>query len=183
VRELSLHLLDLLENACEAGATEIDVEIVENTVQDELIIKVTDNGRGMTREQLERAFDPFTTSRQSRRVGLGLPLLKAAAEQAGGDVSIESRPGCTKVVARFVHSHIDRAPLGDVADSLMAVLLRGKEIRLRYRHHVDDTSLCFDSKEVEQMLGGVAVSHPDIRNAVRSYLVDEIGRLRARVSP
>lgn len=179
--ELAFHLLDLLENACEAGAKEVDVEICEDTGRDELLMKVVDDGRGMTEEEVQKAFDPFFTTRVLRRVGLGLPLLKAAAERAGGSVSLVSRPGHTEVVARFIHSHIDRAPLGDVASSLVAFLLNERQPRLCYRHCVNDKSFAFDSAEIKGVLG--SPGHPSVIRWLQSYISENISLLREGVTP
>lgn len=183
MRELALHLLDLLQNAVEAGASEVGVEVSEDTGRDELLVKVVDNGRGMTREAVERAFDSFFTSRTTRHVGLGLPLLRAAAERAGGGVSLTTKPGHTEVVARFAHSHIDRAPLGDVAGSLVAFLLNERHPRLRYTHRVNGRSFTFDSAEIEEALDPIPVGSASAIGWLQSYLGESIASLREGVAP
>lgn len=178
MRELSLHLLDLLENACEAGATEISVEVQEDREQDSLVITVFDNGRGMSAEKARAATDPFYTTRSTRRVGLGLPLLKAAAELTGGSLSLESRPGRTEVTARFGHSNVDRAPLGDVASSLMAVLLKERAPRLLYSHKVNGRCFRFDSRQVNEVLGRVPLTTAAVASWLHSHLDNNIRALR-----
>ena len=183
MRELSLHLLDILENAREAGATEILVEIREDSARDELVIRVVDDGRGIPNEVLQRVFDPFFTTRQTRHVGLGLPLLKAAAERAGGSASVVSGCGCTEVTARFQHSHIDRAPLGDVAGSLIAALLGRRGPRLRYSHWVNGKSFTLDSDEVSEALGGIDLGHPSVGRWLQTLVGEEIRSLRVGMAP
>ncbi len=136
MRELSLHILDILQNSVDAGATRVELSIVEDLAADLLTIEVRDNGRGIAPDKLPHVFDPFYTSRKTRHVGLGLPLLKAAAERCGGDAVIRSQVGVgTTLTATFQLSHIDRAPLGDMTGTLMSFILGGP-CDLRYVHRV-----------------------------------------------
>ena len=183
MRELALHLLDLLENALEAGASVVRVEVSEDTQRDELSLRVVDDGRGIPGEDAEQAFDPFFTSRTTRHVGFGLPLLRAAAERAGGGVSLETRPGHTEVVARWAHSHIDRAPLGDVAGALVAFLLGERHPRLLYSHDVNGRSVAFDSAELEEALHPVPIGDPNAIVWLQSYISESIASLREGVAP
>jgi hypothetical protein len=164
MRELSMHVLDLLENALEAGATQVQLTIEEDLAADKLMIEVEDNGRGMDRAVAERALDPFYTTRTTRHVGLGLPLLKAAAERCGGSLTLTSGVGSGTVVrATFVHSHLDRAPLGRVEDSLLAFLMSEKRVGLVYRHRVGEQVFEMDTAAIEAELDGVPLSHPRVR--------------------
>ena len=114
--ELALHVLDILQNAVEAGATHVDLAVLEDEPSDRLTITVIDDGRGMDEETTRRVLDPFYTTRTTRHVGLGLPLYSAAAEGAGGGLTILSHPGeGTTIEASFQLSHPDRQPLGDMA--------------------------------------------------------------------
>jgi len=155
VRELSLHILDLVENSLGAGARRIEIEIVEDSAKDRLTVFVSDDGRGMDAEALKRATDPFFTTRWTRHVGLGLPLLKAATERCEGTLWIASEPGVrTTVKATFRKSHIDRAPLGNMADTLLAIILYHSEADLVYNHRVDAATFSFDTAEMRELLGG-----------------------------
>jgi len=173
MRELSLHLLDLLQNAVEAGATQVDVSIVEDLVEDRLTLAVSDNGRGMDAETACRAVDPFYTTRTTRHVGLGLPLLSAAAERCEGGFVIRSKPGeGTTVTATFRHGHIDRAPLGNMPDTLIAYLLSSDGItrNLLYHHRVDDRQFVLDTAAVQSELGEIPLSYPPVREWLRDYI-------------
>lgn len=164
MRELSLHVLDVMENAVEAGATRIEVRIDEDLEADRLSIEVADNGRGMSKEMTQRVLDPFFTTRKTRHVGLGLPLFAAAARQCDGDLTIESEPGKgTRVRATFRHSHIDRAPIGDMPSALMAILLSGRPVDVAYVHRVGQAEFAFDSADVRRELGDVPLTHPAVR--------------------
>ncbi|MGB9722534.1 MAG: ATP-binding protein [Chloroflexia bacterium] len=172
MRELSLHILDALQNSLEAGADRIELDIVEDPVADRLHITIRDNGRGMSAEQLARAFDPFYTTRRTRHVGLGLPLFQAAARRCNGDVTLTSQEGRgTTLQATFQYSHIDRAPLGDMARTLLAVILSGK-CDLSYRHRRGEREFAFDTAEVRAALGGLPLSHPEVRRWLEAFIAE-----------
>ncbi|OGD23406.1 MAG: hypothetical protein A2Y70_04780 [Candidatus Aminicenantes bacterium RBG_13_64_14] len=133
MEDLSLHILDIVENAVAAGATRVLIAVNENEKRDILAFRVTDNGRGMSREERERALDPFFTTKR-KRTGLGLPLLAQAAEVCGGRVIIESVPRKgTRVTARFRFGHIDRPPLTKMAETMMTLFFGHPEVEFRYR--------------------------------------------------
>ncbi len=134
MEDLSLHILDIVENAIAAGATRVLIAVNENEKRDILAFRVTDNGRGMSREERERALDPFFTTKR-KRTGLGLPLLAQTAEVCGGRVIIESVPRKgTRVMARFRFGHIDRPPLTKMAETMMMLFFGHPEVEFRYRH-------------------------------------------------
>ena len=174
MRELSLHILDMLENALEAGATRVDLNIFEDLGVDRLTIVVQDNGRGMDAETARRALDPFFTTRTTRHVGLGLPLLTAAARRCEGNLALESAPGQgTTVRASFRHNHLDRAPLGNLTDTLLAFLLSERgEIELCYCHQVDGRAFEFDTAAIRAELGEVPLSHPQVREWLSEYIAE-----------
>lgn len=178
MRELSLHILDVLENAIEAGATRITLTIEEDCARNRLAITVEDNGRGMDRDLATHVLDPFFTTRQTRHVGLGLPLLAAAAERAGGGIAVESTPGVgTRVTATFQLRHWDRAPLGDLAATILAVLLGQTPVTLCYTHRVDGREFHCDSAALCAALDGVPLTHPQVRAWLRGYLEEGIAGL------
>ncbi len=178
MRELSMHILDVMENAVEAEADRVTLTIDEDLARDRLTIRVEDNGRGMSEGQLARVADPFYTTRQTRHVGLGIPLFKAAAERCNGHLVIESEEGeGTRLVAVFQHSHIDRAPLGNVADTLMAIILSGA-CDVRYTHRIDERSFEFDTMEIRDVLEDVPLGHPTVRNWMREAIVEGEAGLR-----
>jgi anti-sigma regulatory factor (Ser/Thr protein kinase) len=148
MEDLALHILDIAQNSLEAGASEIEIEIWENLQEDRLSIKVRDNGRGMNPETAAKVTDPFFTTRSTRNVGLGLPLMAAASRAAGGALTVDSKPGQgTTVVATFRHGHIDRAPLGDIEGTLMVLLAGHPNKDIFFRHQVEDRVFELDSRD------------------------------------
>jgi len=134
MEDLSLHILDIAENAIAAGATRVLISVNENEKRDVLAFRVTDNGRGMSRREKARALDPFFTTKR-KRTGLGLPLLAQTAEVCGGRVVIESAPRKgTRVTARFRFGHIDRPPLSKMAETMMMLFFGHAEVEFRYQH-------------------------------------------------
>lgn len=179
MRELSLHILDALENSVEAGATRIELLIEEDLQNDILKITIKDNGRGMSEEVVKKALDPFFTTRTTRHVGLGLPLFAAAARQCNGELRIQSQPGIgTTVEVTFQHSHIDRAPLGDMATTLLAVLMSERPVDIYYKHSIDGRTFELDTAEVRQELGTVPLSHPLVREWLEKTLREGLAALR-----
>jgi hypothetical protein len=172
MRELALHVLDVLCNTTEAGASHVILTIEEDQAADLLRIIVADDGRGMNPETAARVVDPFYTTRTTRHVGLGLPLFAAAAERAGGGLHIESEPGRgTRVTASFQLSHPDRQPLGDMPGTLVAFLLAERAPELHYRHSVRTVvgalATCasvfeFDTADIRAELDGVPMAHPAV---------------------
>jgi 3',5'-nucleoside bisphosphate phosphatase len=151
MEDLALHLLDIAQNSLEAGAGIIEIEISENLSEDSFVILVRDDGRGMDSDTLAKATDPFFTTRTTRSVGMGLPLLAAATRAAGGAFAVDSKPGQgTTVRATFRHRHLDRAPLGDIETTLMVLLAGQQDKTICYRHQVDDRIFELDSRDFKE---------------------------------
>lgn len=132
MEDVSLHILDIVENALRAGARHVTIRLTESQREDRLTLEVIDDGAGMDAETLGRATDPFFTTKEGKRVGLGLPLLAQAAEEAGGKLEVESAPGKgTKVTAAFRLSHIDRRPLGNIDETMRCLEATHPEVCLR----------------------------------------------------
>ncbi len=202
MRELSLHILDALQNSLEAGATLVELTVDEDLGADRLTITIRDNGRGMDEATLRHVTDPFFTTRKTRRVGLGIPLFKAAAEHCNGSFVITSAQGeGTTVVATFQHSHLDRAPLGDIAGTLLSFILggmcdvkyvhrvvkgnketRGKETREEETREEDSRELKefeFSTVEIKAELGDIPLTHPAVREWLRQLLIEGEAELSA----
>jgi anti-sigma regulatory factor (Ser/Thr protein kinase) len=171
MEDLSLHILDIAENSIAAGATRVDIRIRESRRADLLSISIADDGRGMRQDIAEKAMDPFFTTRTTRRVGLGLPLLQQAATMADGDCKIVSRPGeGTRVTAVFRYSHVDRQPLGDLAGTLLTLVVGNPQTEFTCRHQADDSDVFFSTAEIKAELRGAPLHSPAGIAAVRKNL-------------
>jgi len=149
VEDLSLHILDIVENSIKAKASRIEIKVVEDIGKDLLTIEIKDNGQGIDEETIKKVFDPFFTTRTTRRVGLGLPLLSQAARESGGDIEIESEVGRgTRVKATFGYSHIDRKPLGNMEATLTTLIAGNPEVDFIYEHKKDELEYRLDTKEI-----------------------------------
>ncbi|HSV92767.1 MAG TPA: ATP-binding protein [Desulfobacterales bacterium] len=173
MRELSLHILDVVENGITAGAGCIAIAVDEALAADRLTIRVADDGRGMPAEKALRIEDPFVTTRTTRRVGLGLSLLAAAARRCEGELTVATAPGRgTEITATFRRSHIDRAPLGDMAATLEVLIVGNPQVDFVYSHRVDDRDFTLDTRELRRELAGVDLGDP----AVARELTESIRR-------
>ena len=169
LRELALHILDLAENSLNAGATLVTIEVTEDARADQLTIRVTDNGRGMDAESVRRAADPYFTT--TRRVGLGLPFLKQAAEMCNGSMTIDSAIGVgTTITATFQNSHIDRMPLGDLPATILSLVVGNPQADFVYRHIVNANTFEFDTRPIKAELGDVPLSEPSVITYLKEYL-------------
>ncbi|MDR1065907.1 MAG: ATP-binding protein [Clostridiales bacterium] len=169
MKELSMHIMDIAENSVRANSPVVKITIEER--RNSLSILIEDEGDGMTPEMAEKALDPFVTTRNTRKVGLGLPFLKQTCEQCGGKLTIESALGKgVKVVAEMERDNIDRPPMGDLADCLRVLIAGRPDVDFIYSHTVDDKAYAFDTTEVKKELDGLSIAEP----AVAKWLYDEL---------
>ncbi len=148
MQDLSLHILDIAENATRAGSSKIVIEILEDESEDKLTVCIEDNGKGMDKEMIKKALDPFFTTKNGKKVGLGLSLLAQAAQQAGGELKIDSEEGKgTKVTAIFQLSHPDMKPIGNVLETMTALVAGNPSTQFVLDYKKGDYSYHFDSFE------------------------------------
>ena len=175
MKELSYHILDIVQNSISAGANLIDIVVNENIYEDKLVIIVNDNGKGMSESTIEKVKDPFFTSRDTRKVGLGVPLLYAATQRCQGDLYIDSNLGKgTKIVAVFKYSHIDRAPLGNIWDTMKVIIGCNEDVDFTYTHIYKDQSFNIDTREMKKILKEVPITSPDGLEWIGDYIKDGI---------
>jgi anti-sigma regulatory factor (Ser/Thr protein kinase) len=171
MEDLSLHVLDIAENSIAAGARHVEIRVRESRREDRLSIEILDDGRGMSADMLQKATDPFFTTRSTRRVGLGLSLFEQAAKRAGGEFKMASCPGGgTKVTGVFQYSHVDRQPLGDMDQTLLALVVGNPQIEFTYLHQADDSEISFSTGEIKAQLGDIPINSPRGISAVRRSL-------------
>lgn len=172
LQEISLNILDVAENGVKAGATLVSITVDEQPDQDLLTVIIEDNGCGMTEEQLQQVTDPFFTSRTTRKVGLGIPLIKMAAEMTGGTLTIGSTVGVgTKVTARFGYHHIDRMPLGNTVDTITALVQCNPHMDFVYTRVHGDKTFVMDTREFRAVLGDdISLAEPEVVQYIRAFL-------------
>lgn len=167
--EIALHVLDIAENSLAAGARRIKIAIEEQRRRNRLVIRIRDNGRGMSARLLKRCLDPFYTTKKVRRVGLGLSMMAQACRSAGGCLNIRSAPGRgTAIRAEFVYNHLDRQPLGNMALTIVNILAAAdRNVDLFYEHRVERRVFQFDTRAVRKIVPVETWHQPDFLNALR----------------
>ncbi len=180
MNEISLHLLDIAENSISAGSSRVTLRVEE--FGECLTVSVEDDGRGMDEAFLKRVVSPFSTTRTTRKVGLGIPMFKQAAELAGGTFSITSQKGVgTRVEATFGLDHIDRMPMGDIASTLTAMVMMNPEIEYALYYTVDEREFAVTTSEMRAALGDdVPLSSPEVIGWLAEYIREGIREIKPR---
>ena len=175
MRELSLHILDLAQNSLTANATRLDILIRIDHEKDNLSITLADNGKGMAPDFLKSVTSPFTTTRTTRKVGLGIPMLKQSAEMAGGTFGIESEIGKgTWIHASFDLSNIDCIPMGEICDSLVTLIVLNPETPdFVFQAFAPEKDALFDTRQVREALGGVSLAEPEVAAWIKESIDEE----------
>lgn len=179
MKELALHLLDIVHNSIRGGAAKIEVRIEENIIDNKLNIDIYDNGNGIPEEMLATIKSPFTTSRTMRHVGLGIPLFTSTCESCNGELRIESVVDKgTKVFATMDYNHIDRPPLGDVSVTFLGLFVSYENIHFNYEHVYNANKFVLDTEELKVLLDGVPMSNPQVYNWLKEYINENINELK-----
>lgn len=175
MKELSMHILDIAENSTAAGATDIYIEINESPEENIFSFSIKDNGRGMKAEMLENVRSPFTTSRTTRKVGLGIPMLEQTCVACGGGLTIESEEGKgTYIKATMLFDNMDRPPLGDIESTMQIVLCMNTDINFIYKHIYNERSFIIDTKEIKEVLDGVPLNEPEIMQWMKENIHENL---------
>ena len=173
LKDFSLHILDLAQNSLRAGATFVRFFIDEQVAKNLLIVKIEDNGHGMSPADVAKVMDPFFTTRTARRVGLGIPLFAAAAKRCDGGITIKSELGKgTIITATFALNHWDKPPLGDIAGTLITLIAGNCTVDFHYRQRRGKTEYRFDTRKIKEVLKNVPINNPK----VLAYLEEDIRR-------
>lgn len=182
MRELSLNVLDVAQNSISADASLIEIEVLEDTEKKELVIGIYDNGRGMTPEQVQNVQDPFFTTRTTRKVGMGIPLFKLAAEQTGGGLEISSEVGVgTRVRATFKTDSIDFTPVGDMNSTVIMLITMNTDRDFLYRFGIDERSFTLSTAELKEILGDVPLSEPSVAQWTKDFLSEQTQNIHGGV--
>jgi len=178
LEDLSLHILDIVENAISAKAKRIDILVIEEPKEDRFVIEIKDDGIGMEEEVSRKAIDPFFTTRTSRRVGLGLSLMSQAAQEAGGRLRIESELGKgTKVTATLQYHHIDRKPLGSMLETMTTLLLGNSELDISYTHQKEGKSYVLKSKVLKERFKDRSLTDPEVIQYLKKHLKEGLAQI------
>lgn len=181
MKDLALHILDIVQNSIAAGSTLIEIAIDERLDLSETEIQIRDNGKGIPAEMLPQVTDPFVTSRTTRKVGLGLPLLKQNAEQTGGHLTIGSEPGKgTKLKVVFKADHIDMPPWGDLSGVVILLACGNPEIDFYYIHRTPKGEFEFDTREIKNQLEGVPINEPQVRRFLKEMVDENLLEINAK---
>ena len=180
MKTISDHVLDIIQNSVAAGATLIEIMVCEEETSDLYAFEIKDNGRGMSLAEIEMAIQPFYTTRTTRKVGLGLPLLKQNTELAGGKLLVDSVPGSgTTVRAEFRLSHIDRPPAGDFPGVFVLSALGHPAVDFTYRHTTLYGQFAISTAEIRETLEGMPLHTPGVRKAIQDLVTENIAGIKA----
>jgi len=180
MKNIALHILDLVENSARAKAKKVQVSISEEIEGNRYMLTIEDDGEGMVEDVVKKATDPFYTSRSTRKVGMGLPLIQMNAERTGGSFSLQSKPGKgTTLEACFVLSHMDRLPLGEIDDVLVLLATGLPLVRLIYTHKTDSGIYCFDTEKVREIAGDLQYCNLETRKFLREMIVENLKKINA----
>lgn len=178
MKELSLNILDIAENSTKAKAELVEIVISES--DDELVISITDDGTGMTEETLLSVADPFYTTRTTRKVGMGIPLFRFAAEQTGGNltiasthISLDEEHHGTTVTAMFYKKHIDFTPLGDVISTVTTLIQGHPEVNFLFTHSYGEKKVTLDTREIRAVLEGVPLDTFEVLMWIKDNLTEQ----------
>lgn len=175
MKDLSLHILDILQNSTRAGATKIELSINKQEKEDLLTLTFKDNGCGMDEETIKKVTDPFFTTRTTRKVGLGLPLLKQNAEMTGGSFVISSAPDKgTEVICTFKLSHIDLKPMGDIPGAVILTVSAHPDVHFIFHYQNDHTDYLFDTQEIYEALDGMSIQNPEIMQYLKEMIEENM---------
>jgi len=179
MNDLSMHILDIIQNSLSAGASLIELDVWEDVLNNLLTITIKDNGKGMTPEQVAMVTDPFFTSRTTRKVGMGLPLYRQSAEQSGGALKVESEVGAgTTVTATFAYDHIDRPPLGDLANAVVLMMAANQNHQFRFTYQYNDRSYSINTQEINEALDGMPIHEVQVIKMIQQIIEENMLALR-----
>lgn len=178
MKNLALHILDIVQNSIAAKATEISIRIKTDSNKKQKLVIISDNGTGIKAELIGKVTDPFYTGRRTRKVGLGLPLFKQNAEQTGGWLTIHSTVNKgTTVEACFISDHLDCPPYGDLAGVIVLLVQANPQIIFKFDAETEDGSYLFDTESIKIILEDFPIQAPEIREGLKSLIQENISSL------
>ncbi len=174
MKELSLHILDIVQNSIHARASRIGIKVVEDNKHNLLSIEISDNGMGMQQEVIDNILDPFFTTKD-KKTGLGIPLFKQHAELAGGDLKLKSTPGKgTTLIASFEHNNIDRQPMGNIVQTLTGLIRSNPYIDFIYQHKINDKEFTLNTIEIKNEIDGIPISSKEVMSFLEQMIKENL---------
>ena len=179
MNDLSMHILDIIQNSLSAGASIIELNVKEDVLNNLLTVTIKDNGKGMTAEQVAQVTDPFFTSRTTRKVGMGLPLYRQSAEQSGGALKVESEVGVgTSVTATFGYDHVDRPPMGDLANAVVLMMSANPKHQFCFTYTYNAQSYSINTQEINEVLDGMPIHDVQVIKMIQQIIEENMLALR-----
>lgn len=179
MKELSLHILDIAGNSVRAGARNIDIVIKELTNDNVFEFSIVDDGSGIPDKIFKTIKDPFTTSRTTRKVGLGIPFLNDTCELCGGSLEIQTELGHgTKLIAKMLYDHIDRPPLGDIVSTIVGLVTSNETINIHYSHYYNETLFEFSTNEVKEVIGDLPLADIAIYQWMKAFVKENLQEIQ-----
>ena len=181
MNELSLNIIDIVQNSISAGAKNIKIRLIEDTMKDLVLLEVKDNGVGIGEETLHMVEDPFFTTKTEKHVGLGIPLLKETAEITNGKFNINSRKGeGTKIKATFKRSHIDLPPIGNLEDTILTLVFAAEDINLKFTYEKNGKIFEIETGKIKSMLGSITFSNPEVIKFLKEYIKENLKNMEVK---
>ncbi|MEA3316362.1 MAG: ATP-binding protein [Bacteroidota bacterium] len=178
MKDISSHILDIVQNSISANANNIRIDLDKDIINNTLKLKIKDNGNGMSKEFLAKVSDPYSTTRTTRKVGMGLALLKQHAERTNGNFKINSEINSgTEVIAKFEYDNIDRQPIGDIVGTLILLVAGNPKLEFEYNHIYNHFKYTFNTKEIKDALGDMEISNPLIRKYLKEMIIENINEI------
>jgi hypothetical protein len=179
MKTIADHILDICQNSIRAKAKLIEIIVAEDNIAELCTVIVRDDGIGMDEETVKRATDAFFTSRKTRKIGMGLALLKQNAEQTGGSLQLTSSPGKgTEMKVTFAMNHIDRPPIGDLAETLVLLIIGNDKLIFNYTQKTASGSFHFSSSDLHEIFGGIPLKTQEVRKAVGEFIKNNIDEIK-----
>jgi hypothetical protein len=171
LEELTDHIMDIAMNSVRAGSKNVHISVISRPAAGTLTISIVDDGSGMDADMVQSVTDPFFSTKEGKKVGLGVPLLKGAAETCGGAFHLKSAPGKgTEIEAVFPLDNPDVPPLGNVREAILLLCVTNPEVRFSYRSDIDGKDFEFDTREINDVLGGLPINHPEVVTFLTRYI-------------
>lgn len=179
IKDISLFILDIVQNSIRAESKNIEIIINENKKENTLLISIIDDGKGMDEKALKKVEDPFYTTRTTRKVGLGIPLLKLSAEMTQGKFEIKSQKGVgTKIFVEYQYEHIDRPPLGDVTETIITLIMLNSDVDFLYKYIYNRKEFLLCTKEVKKILDGANINDFKIIDWIKDYINEGVNNIK-----